>query len=71
VLDGETGLLVHPEDPADVAAAVTRLLIDADLRRALGERARERALTERSFETFRDAVRALVEDLGVVPEPRP
>jgi len=36
VRDGETGLLVDAEDTAAVAAAITRLLEDADLRRRLG-----------------------------------
>jgi glycosyltransferase involved in cell wall biosynthesis len=33
------GLLVPPDDPAALTGALGRLLRDADLRRALGERA--------------------------------
>jgi phosphatidylinositol alpha-1,6-mannosyltransferase len=40
VRDGETGLLVDPYDPADVAAALKRLLSDAALRRRLGQAGR-------------------------------
>ncbi|HWC75379.1 MAG TPA: glycosyltransferase family 4 protein [Gemmatimonadales bacterium] len=40
VRDGETGLLVDPYDPRDVAAALTRLLGDALLRRRLGRAGR-------------------------------
>jgi rhamnosyl/mannosyltransferase len=41
--DGETGLCVPPGDPAALAAALGRLLGDADLRRRLGEAGRARA----------------------------
>jgi glycosyltransferase involved in cell wall biosynthesis len=43
VVDGETGLLVQPRDPAGMAAALRRLLDDPDLRQRLGEAARRRA----------------------------
>ena len=36
VIDGETGLLVDDEDPADYAAALSRLMTDDGLRRRLG-----------------------------------
>jgi len=43
---GDTGLLVDPYDPTDVAAAVTRLLCDEPLRRRFGQAGR------RAVETF-------------------
>jgi glycosyltransferase involved in cell wall biosynthesis len=43
--DGETGLLVAPDDPGALAAAIGRLLDDAELRARLGAAGRERALT--------------------------
>ena len=46
VRDGENGLLVPPRDPARLADALARLAGDADLRRRLGARGRERAVAE-------------------------
>jgi GalNAc-alpha-(1->4)-GalNAc-alpha-(1->3)-diNAcBac-PP-undecaprenol alpha-1,4-N-acetyl-D-galactosaminyltransferase len=42
VEDGVTGLVVPVDDAAALAAALARLALDADLRRRLGEAARER-----------------------------
>jgi starch synthase len=41
VRDGETGLLVPPQDPAELRAALDRLLDDPELRARLGAAARE------------------------------
>jgi len=46
VREGETGILVDPEDPAAVADGITRLLADAELRRRMG------AAGRRAVETF-------------------
>ena len=43
VADGETGLLVPPDDPAALADALGGLLADADRRRALGQHAADDA----------------------------
>jgi phosphatidylinositol alpha-1,6-mannosyltransferase len=45
VCDGETGLLVDPTDPVLVAEAITRLLLERELARRLGEAGRRRALS--------------------------
>jgi len=42
--DGETGLLVPPDDPGALAVAIGRLLDDADLRARLGAAGRQRVL---------------------------
>lgn len=42
VLDGETGLLVEPDDPPALARAIVRLLQDRELAEQLGRAARKR-----------------------------
>ncbi|MBO3087265.1 glycosyltransferase [Cellulomonas dongxiuzhuiae] len=49
VVDGVTGVLVPPRDPAALAAAVRGLLADPARRRACGAAARRRALTRYSW----------------------
>jgi glycosyltransferase involved in cell wall biosynthesis len=66
--DGESALLVPPRDSQAMAAALARLLTDAPLAAGLAARARERALTHFSPDSF---VRSLVEiyrDLMPRPE---
>lgn len=46
VVDGKTGILVPPADPAGLAAALGRLATDGPLRRRLGLAARRRAVGE-------------------------
>lgn len=50
VSDGDNGLLVSPDDPASLARALERLLLDADLRRRLGRRGRETAVADHGLE---------------------
>jgi glycosyltransferase involved in cell wall biosynthesis len=42
VVDGETGLLVPPQDPPALAAAIRRLAGDRDLRHRMGRAGRVR-----------------------------
>ncbi|HLT83362.1 MAG TPA: glycosyltransferase, partial [Phototrophicaceae bacterium] len=58
VEDGRTGLLVPPRDPDALAAAVTRLLLDPQLRRRLGTAARARAEERFSWERVAAATEA-------------
>ena len=57
VLDGETGLLVPPDDVAALAAALERIVSDAHLRRNLGRAARLRVAEH--FDAGRMAQRVL------------
>lgn len=62
VAHGETGLLVDPEDPAAIAAALRRLLGDAALRSAMGAAGRARVERELAHETVaREIYGALVQ----------
>ncbi|MBM3471624.1 MAG: glycosyltransferase family 4 protein [Armatimonadetes bacterium] len=74
VVDGETGLLVPPGDPAALASALDRLLTDPALRRRMGEAGRRRALehfTEERMLTETAAVyeRVLSGRAGPMPGP--
>jgi phosphatidyl-myo-inositol dimannoside synthase len=52
VLDGETGLLVEPDDPDAAAAAIVRLMADPELARMLGENGRDRVKRELNWACF-------------------
>jgi len=65
VVDGETGLVVPPRDPAALRAALERLLGDAQLRRRLGAAGRERARQHFSWDAVTEAtVRTYAEAAG-------
>ena len=49
VSDGETGLLVPPDDPGALAGALNALLADPGRAAAMGERGRERAIADFSW----------------------
>jgi len=59
VRHGETGLVSPPGDPVALADAILRLLRDPPLRRALGDRGRERAREEFSLTRMCDQVRGI------------
>ena len=50
ISDGETALLLPPDDTAAWGSAIDRLRHDKDLRQELGSRARERALARYTWE---------------------
>ena len=72
VRDGETGLLVNPDDPAALAQAMMRLHSDERLRNGLAARGREAATTDYSWERVVKAYRELYDDMmrgstGITP----
>jgi glycosyltransferase involved in cell wall biosynthesis len=63
VRDGETGLLVPPDDPGALAAALRRSLADRDLRRRLGERGRELVLARYTADAMARSFEAIYAEL--------
>jgi len=63
VVDGETGLLVEPDDPAALARAIVTLLQDRERTHQLGQAARERAQHAFSLERCVDAYESLYRKL--------
>jgi glycosyltransferase involved in cell wall biosynthesis len=62
VVDGETGILVPPGDVDALREALTRLLGDGELRRRMGEAARERVRARFSWDPVTDATIAAYRD---------
>jgi len=65
VLDGETGFLVPPSDPAALAAALDRLLADAALAGRMGEAGRRRSIENFSLAAQAAAFHRLYDELSV------
>jgi glycosyltransferase involved in cell wall biosynthesis len=59
VIDGETGLLARPGDPADLARAILALLRDPERAAALGRAGRERMLSRFTLSTTMPALAVL------------
>ena len=64
VRDGVTGLLVQPDDPQALAAAIRRLLGDTDLRGRLGERGRRLVLERFTADHMARSFEALYRELA-------
>jgi glycosyltransferase involved in cell wall biosynthesis len=67
VIDGRTGLLVHPGDSRALADALVRLGSDPELRARLGDAARKRASAEFSLQKMVDKTLDVYAELGVRP----
>jgi glycosyltransferase involved in cell wall biosynthesis len=67
VEDGVEGVLIAPRDADALAAAITGLVCDAELRRRMGARARSRVEADFSREAVLERLTALYEEL--VPPP--
>ena len=63
VVDGETGILVEPDDPAAMSAAIARLAGDPGSRAALGAEGRRRVEALFSSDRMAERMRALYESL--------
>jgi len=71
VADGETGILVPPRDPAALAAATARVLLDGGLRSRLGAAGRTRVREGFSVKAMVKGTRAVYERMvrGEAPAP--
>jgi len=63
VVDGEVGLLVPPRNPEAMAAALTRLIDNPDLRKRLGTAARQRVVEHFSTEKRIEKLEALYREV--------
>jgi len=63
VVDGETGLLVRPGDPAELADAINTLLSDEARAAAMGQLGRERAASEFSWAAIAEQTAQLYAEL--------
>ena len=63
VTDGETGLLVPPDDPGALASALNSLLADPGRAEAMGRRGRERAIAEFSWPAIAEQTATLYAEL--------
>lgn len=59
ISDGVTGILVPPESPAELTAAIAWLLGDPELRARLAHAARERVIEDGSWETIAERTEGL------------
>lgn len=59
VVDGETGILVDPDNIDEIANSIIKLLLDKKLAKEIGRKGRERMLKEFSYETFKKNVKHL------------
>ncbi|MFO7975108.1 MAG: glycosyltransferase family 4 protein [Candidatus Hydrogenedentota bacterium] len=62
VIDGETGLLVEPDDPGAIAGAILRILDDAELAWRLGHNGQKRVEEALNWGTFARGVTHILED---------
>jgi glycosyltransferase involved in cell wall biosynthesis len=67
IVDGESGLLVPPGDARELAAAMSRVLVDGDLRARLGVGAQEKV---RAFTASVVAERLEAVYARIAPRPR-
>lgn len=60
VADGQTGLLINPEKPAEISQAITKLLLDNDLALKLGQNGRTRVEKEFNWDKLVKKLKVLL-----------
>lgn len=63
VIDGETGLVVPSNNPRALAAALEKLILDAELRRSMGRAGRKRVQEHFSLDSCTDAYESLLREV--------
>ena len=63
--EGRTGLLVSGTDPAELASAISTLVVDPEKRRRMGDAGRARVLSDFSWERAVALVRSVHERVGL------
>ena len=63
VIDNESGLLANPDDPADLARCITRIICDGELRRRLAAAGRLRVERDFTIEAHTDRVAQVYEQV--------
>lgn len=71
VVNGESGLLVDPGKPADLAAAIDRFLSDPEYARLTGQRGYERMATHFGMKQSIDKTMAVYAEVLRLPPPQP
>ena len=69
VVDGDSALLIEPGDSDALASALTRVLVNTDLRRRLARRGHGVFESRFSAEAFAAALRDVYGELGIPPTP--
>ena len=67
---GEAGLLIDPDDIDGLAAAITTLLCDGELRQRLGSAGRERLGANFTYDRFRDQLWSYLDESSNEPDSR-
>jgi len=63
IVDGVTGLLVDPNDPDELSAAIARLLTDREYANRLGQQGRVRAVNDFSWRRAADSVQGILDSV--------
>jgi phosphatidylinositol alpha-1,6-mannosyltransferase len=63
IVDGVTGFLVNPDDPAEIAGVLRRLLLDRELREKLGASGRLRVWSDFNWESRAEVLREINGDI--------
>jgi len=64
IVDGVTGILVAPDDEDEISTSIIHLLVNPDLARQMGQRGRERVISEFTWQTQANRLRRQLVVIG-------